>query len=580
MKNIFKPVALGAVAAMAVLIPSCESFEETNTNHNSINKDNITPMYVATPAIIRSTLDADMWQRVMNLGVDTYAQYFSNDKYETNICVPNDSYSYNFWNNNWTWIANLNEAIRICKDDPESQNVKQLCRIWRVWVYSRLTDFFGDVPYSQACNVDYNYPKYDEQKDIYYGMVQELAEASAAIDVSATRLCADYDVIFGADWEKWRQLANTLHLRLALRMTEADPAKAKEEAEKAANAPGGMLAEDAKIFRGVSAYTNSVGYNLFYPWPHFWPSRLTMSTSMKKILTGLGGIKPEMKDYYNPDSIPEYVDPRGFIYFNVTSVGTKAGTYRVRKEVDGKKVWVTIADFRGCWRAVQPGLTQAVSSTPYNMNENNSRLGAFFISDDPTPPVDVEPELQKDRDMILVYGSESEFLLAEAALRGYNVPGTAKDHYEKGIRMSMAIYGDLIKASDIEAYLVSPMKNDLGTSVAFDTSEGADLSANRNSRLMKIITQKYLANFPANSYEAWNDYRRLGMPVLDPFVMPSSTNVQQVGGYDYLGSLRRFIYPAMEKTLNPEQNEIAAQRMGGDKTTTRMWWDCRTEVVK
>ena len=76
MKKIFKPIIGVAAAVIAIAVPSCESFEKTNTNPNVIDDQSVQPMYLATPAIVRSTLNADMWQRVMNLGVDTYAQYF------------------------------------------------------------------------------------------------------------------------------------------------------------------------------------------------------------------------------------------------------------------------------------------------------------------------------------------------------------------------------------------------------------------------------------------------------------------------------------------------------------------------
>lgn len=582
MKKILKPLLGVAAAAIAIAVPSCESFEKTNTNPNVIDDQSVQPMYLATPAIVRSTLNADMWQRVMNLGVDTYAQYFCNDKYDTNLCVPNDEYSATFWNNNWTWIANLQQAIKVA-ELQNANNVAQLCRIWRAWIYMRFTDYFGDIPYSQACNIEYSNPVYDHQKDIYYDLIKEVSEASAALTMEGEQKVAEYDLIFGADWSKWRKLANTLHLRLAMRLTEVDPAKAKAEAEAAAAAPGGFLEDNVELFRGESAYTSSVGYNMFYVYPHYWPSRLTMSTSMEKILTNLGGVPVEWKDYYQKGFVPDYADPRALINFNVTSTGTGATELRERviDPETGKKVWKVIADFRGRWQGVKPGLTAAVAQEPANMNLNHSRLGAFFVSDDPTPPVEKAPVMQKNRNMVLVYASEAYFLLAEAALRGYNVGGSAQTFYEEGIRKSMSYYGSLIKSADVETYLTSDMKNLLGTSVAFNSSEGGDLSGNRNSKLMKIITQKYIANFPENSYEAWNDYRRLGMPVLDPFEMAVEGFVKEVKGIDYKGSLRRFIYPAIEQTLNAQSYQDAVSRLAdGDATTSRMWWDCRTTIVE
>ncbi len=583
MKNIFKfkNLAWGVVAALAVSAPACQDFDKINTDPTKVDKSYVKPMNLATLAIIRSTPGVDLWQRINNIGFDMQSQYFANCKYTPNVCVPDDSYTETYWNNTWTWIANLNAAIELCGESPEEVNIKSLCRIWRVWLFSHLTDYLGDIPYSQACSEEYAQPKYDEQRDIYYGMVKELAEASAEIDVNASSTTADYDVIFHGDWSKWRELANTLHLRLAMRMTEADPAKAKEEAEKAAAAPGGFLSEDMSIYVAKGYYTTTVGYNYFYPRSHFWDKELTLSTSMEKILTNLGGVPVEMKDYYQPEFVPQYADPRALIMFNVTSDGTLAAFERHR-EVDpetGKKVWVIDVDYRGRWQGVKPGLTEAVGALPENVNTNHARIGAFFVSADPTPPVTNQPELLYDKDFILAYANEAYFLLAEAALRGWNVGGTAEDFYVQGIRKSMASYGNLIKSADIESYLQSDMKNQLGTSVLFSDSEGDDLSGNRNSKLMKIITQKYIAGFPESSFEAWNDYRRLGMPVLDPFEMPTPGFVQEVKAPDFKGSLRRFIYPAVEKNVNTANYNEVVERIGGDKTTTRMWWDARTTIV-
>ncbi len=568
------------MAALAFALPSCESFEETNTNPNGVNKNNITPMYLASVTMVRSSLTADLWQRMINLGTDTFAQYFSNDKYSSNQCVPDDSYAVSYWNESWSWIANLNEAIGLC-DTPEEENIKQICRIWRVWVYSRLTDFFGDVPYSQACDPDYTEPRYDSQKDIYYDMLLELAEASAAIDTSMPNNVGAADLLLAGDWAKWKALANTLRLRLALRLTEVDPAKAKLEAEAAAAAQGGFLTDDLTIEKGISVYTSNVGWNLFYPYAHYWSSRLTLSSSMEKILTNLGGVAVEMKDYYQPQYVPEYADPRALIYFNVTSEGTKAAVVtHTETDENGNTIEVVDTDYRGRWQGVKPGYSAAVAAQPDNLNTNHARIGAFFISDDPTPPVTEAPELTKDRAQILVYGNESYFLLAEAALRGYSVGGTAEAYYEQGIRKSMASYGTLINSDDVESYLQSDMKNLMGTSVAFNSADGSDLAGTRNSKLMKIITQKYIAGFPENSFEAWNDYRRLGMPALDPFEMPQPGYVMEPKAMDYKGSLRRYIYPAIEQTLNATSYAQAAAAMGGDNTTSRMWWDARTTVVE
>ena len=70
------------------------------------------------------------------------------------------------------------------------------------------------------------------------------------------------------------------------------------------------------------------------------------------------------------------------------------------------------------------------------------------------------------------------------------------------------------------------------------------------------------------------------MPALDPFEMPQPGYVMEPKAMDYKGSLRRYIYPAIEQTLNATSYAQAAAAMGGDNTTSRMWWDARTTVVE
>ena len=547
MKTNIKSVLLMFLLAGTTVFTSCESFDSINENPNAPTPEKIDPVYLLSPVFIRSTYNVDLYQRIHNLYVDTYAQYFSNDKYSSNVCVPNNDWTQQYWDAHWGWIANLNEIIRNYGEDPKYTNLVQVARIWRVWTFGRATDLFGDIPYSRACDDSGEAAPYDPQKDIYYDMVKELAEASVALNLNGDKLGSG-DLIFQGDIARWKAFANSMRLRLAMRMTEADPGKAKQEAEAAVKAEGGLLKsieEDVKIVRKNNYY--QVDYGFYNGVSHlFNGGRMTMSYSMQKLLTNLGGIPFPKKPSYK--EVPEYCDPRGPIYFNVTNKYNGAGE-----------------EYQGRWRGVPAGYTQAVSLEPNNVNKNNSRVGVYFVGSTKEP--DVEFTVQMDRDQTLMYYSEVCFLRAEGALRGWDMGGTAKDFYEAGIRASMKE----VEITDdvIDAYLTSPMPNLYGTTVPFDH----DINAANNSQLAKIITQKYLSGFPDNGWEAWADYRRLSLPTLDPFAMPEPGYVLEKGAMGWKGSLRRILYPAQEAIVNEANYKEAAARMGGDKTTTRMWWD-------
>lgn len=538
-------------------LTACESFDSLNENPNAATPDKIKPIYLLSPVMIRSTFNVDMYQRIHNLYVDTWCQYFANDKYPTNNYVPNNDYTQGYWDAHWGWVANLNEIIRNYGDNPQYSNLVQVTRIWRVWMFNRATDLFGDIPYSKACNDSGEAAPYDTQKDIYYDMLNELAEASELLDPNGDELGTG-DLIFNGDINRWKAFANSLRLRLAMRLTEVDIDKAKTEAEAAVNADGGMLnsiSDDVKIARKNSYY--QVDYGFYNGVSHlFNGGRMTMSRSMEKILTNFGGEPfPMGPDFYNPDSIPDYVDPRGPIYFNVTSTHNGASE-----------------EFSGRWKGVPAGYTNAVATVPQNAVKNNSRVGVFFVGTSKDLNVDVVVNM--DRDQTLMYYAEVCFLKAEGALRGWNMGGNAEDFYKEGIRASMK---EVEIADDvIERYLTSTMPNLYGTTVPFNDGT----SNKHNSQLFKIITQKYLSGFPDNSWEAWADYRRLGIPALDPFEQPETGYVLEKGAMDYRGSLRRIIYPAQEPIVNEANYKEAVSRMdGGDQTTTRMWWDARTEIV-
>ncbi|MEG0994181.1 MAG: SusD/RagB family nutrient-binding outer membrane lipoprotein [Bacteroidales bacterium] len=548
MKTNIKSYLLISMIAGASAFTSCESFDSLNQNPNSPTPDKIDPVYLLSPVFIRSVYTVDIYQRIHNLYVDTYAQYFANDKYSSNVCVPVNDWTQQYWDAHWGWVANMNEIIRICESIPAHNNLTQITRIWRVWTFGRATDLFGDIPYSRACDDSGEAAPYDNQKDIYYDMVKELAEASSALDPNGDELGAG-DLIFNGDVARWKAFANSLRLRLAMRMTEIDPMKAKMEAEAAVQAEGGLLSgieDNVKIVRKNSYY--QVDYGYYNAVSHlFNGGRMTMSYSMQKLLTNLGGIAFPKKEKYK--NVPEYCDPRGPIYFNVTNEYNGAGE-----------------EYRGRWKGVSAGYTKAISLEPDNANKNNSRVGVYFVGN--TKETDVPFSINMDRDQTLMYYPEVCFLRAEGALRGWDMGGSAQNFYEEGIRASMREVG--ISDDVIAIYLQSEMPNLYGTSVAFNDTKG-----DNNTLLAKIITQKYLSGFPDNGWEAWADYRRLSLPTLDPFAMPEPGYVQEKGAMGWKGSVRRIIYPAKEAIVNEANYKAAVARMGGDNTTTRMWWDAQ-----
>ncbi len=143
--------------------------------------------------------------------------------------------------------------------------------------------------------------------------------------------------------------------------------------------------------------------------------------------------------------------------------------------------------------------------------------------------------------------TETSFLLADAANRGFNVGGTAAQYYEEGIRSSMSYWG--VSSADTETYLAR-------TDVAFATAAGTDKQ--------KIAYQLWIAYYN-RGFEGWTEYRRLDYPVL---VAPVTAVSEAEGKVPV-----RNIYSLFDATLNKENYNAAATAIGGDKMTTKLFWD-------
>ena len=133
------------------------------------------------------------------------------------------------WNSGYgTYLNNLSEIIRLTKDDPELVNKKAIARIMKVWAFAKVTESYGDIPYFESClpqeEAVYR-PKYDTQQSIYEDFFMELKAAAAELDETKESYGSS-DLMYGGDVVKWKKLANSLRLRLALRVRYADAALA------------------------------------------------------------------------------------------------------------------------------------------------------------------------------------------------------------------------------------------------------------------------------------------------------------------------------------------------------------------
>jgi hypothetical protein len=418
-------------------------------------------------------------------------------------------------------IRDLTDVINKLKDVPERSNLYNMARIWKAYCYQILVDTYGDVPYSEAGKgyLESTFlPKYDDQKVVYQSIMQEYQEATDAL-VAGKDIVAG-DLFFQGDIVRWKKLGNSLLLRAGMRYTKLDEAIAKSMVAKAIDpARGGVMTSntDNAFIQFNAIYTNGTSSAL------------------------LGG---ERANYYVG---------KPFIDFLKSRKDPRLGLIAVKYEAPGNPL--ATAGAANTNAADQEGMPygydeSSVATTPGYPGKIGS---AFKYSQFNRATV-----FRIDAPEFLVTYAQTELLLAEAVQRGYAAVGTAKDHYEAGIKAHMtqkALYGDnvLITPEQQNAYLIDPL-------VAFDPAQA----------LKQINEQYWVASFRIWT-EAWANFRRSNYPQLtatnyageDP-----SVDANNAGGF-----IHRLPYPLREKSVNTVNVKEATDRMGGDNLGVRIFWD-------
>lgn len=518
-KNIIFSVLLGT----CLFSSSCtDGFDAINKNPNDLTEEQYMRLYYKTElgATLRkgATLEgADIHQRIKALYVDVYTQYVAGTS--TRNYTQNDGYQTKYWTAYYSWLASLNLVISACKDDPTKVNSLALARIWRTYIQSQATDLFGPIPFPtdpRDGNVEYK-----SLKDQYDFFFVELDEAAKQFDKSKEFLTTE-DNIYWGDIDKWIRFSNSLRLRLAIKLSEIDPALCKTQAQAATTASGGLLlpTDNAQI-AGTSGWGNQYPY---YMYQVSWSDRQSLMSSMEKVLTNIGGIAYDGTATTHPANL----DPRGTRLFD--------------SNVSGK-----------AWQGLYPGLQTLTNE----MKTDASAMSVIWIIPNDTRKTD-----------IFLY-PEVCFLMAEGIERGFISGGSAKDWYEKGVKASFKQWSlDETKAN---TYLASTAKNKWGTSANYDDATGTG-----NTKLEKIISQKYIANYPDIAYQSWNDKRRLNLPALDlpeyidasAGTYPRDGNIQNPANY-----ISRITYPQSEAQINNTNYQGGVSQLkDGDKTSSPIWW--------
>lgn len=536
LKNIILPVLL--------VIMACDNdFEEINTNPNAPTSVDISSLFAHAQ---RVAFDDGSFYNEALLHTYTWTQQFSN-KSATNDIFQRNEFAVNVNNSYWSqfYISKMPNIIdmkrQLARESTEEQaihiNQRAIVDIMQVLNTHFVVDAFGGIPYSEAFNAfnfdDQNFlPKYDTQQEVYSTMLSQLKAASEALTTDPNQEMFLYDLWYAGDISKWKKLANSLRLRLAMRISDADESLARSVINDLLSNPGDLISsnDDNLVFRYVGSVFDSPLYGQTTQFFH--------ETGAAKNFV---------------EFLQSSADPRLRIFFNQATEGSGSGTF----------VGVPVSpDDRDAAALFAPGSTK-----DYSSKYSRGHAQAWFNTKFP--------------EFIINY-AEVLLLRAEIAQKGWSNEN-AEQMYNDGIRASIEFYSALYKEGipygDTKNPTVATDKSEILDASNFDvttTEVEALLTApgvayNPTDAINQIGVQQWI-NHHRNPRELMSNFRRTDIP--NGTSTPAWEAIVANGtAIPYANIPKRLTYPATEYASNTTNVNDFVAIQGADQESTRLWWD-------
>lgn len=564
-KHIFNIASFMMLLTLVVGLSSCSDSYLEDVNTDDSKAETIDPNAQLTTTLLQTYGDFSLMDTYRSY-ITGFTQYYAGGWNVSNYAgavYPKDSEMAYPWNRYYQIsIKNLVDAIHRTGDMP---NTNAALRIHRAYMMAVLSDIYGDIPCTEAgmSFIDGNAtPKYDTQEEVYDFIFSELKACAEQLGTGTDAISGDVTSL-GGDPEAWKRYANTLRLRYAMRISDVAPERARTEFESALNADGGIISsadEDAYIKYIDAPFTLYDG-----------ASDLDFrANALGEMIYGQDPQSPSFVSSTLFNYMKKMHDPRLYriarCYIHTTRSQTDtSGNFDVTDEV---LAWgerggegIVPCNVGDAWwsewvsapaNSDIPTLDSLATLYPdkgYDKNNYPARM---------IRPTIAVAFCNADCPGILITSAEVEFLLAEAASKGWNVQGDAESHYKAGIRASMQMlnnYYDIVsKISDeeIEEYIE---ENPLGD----------------NPR-ESINTQAWILHL-TNPNEGWANLRRSDYPALaDRTLLPVRGDFPHED--PNMQTPVRLRYPLLEGRYNIVNYEEAVDRLGGtDDWHTRVWWD-------
>ena len=427
-----------------------------------------------------------------------------------------DGWNSTMWENIYAYIF---PQIKKSEDNTSGKHPQfySISKILKVFILQKVTDYYGPIIYTQFGNEENHYVP-DSQCNVYHAFFNDLDSAVYSLskyhqEHPYAQEFSAFDILLDGKYNTWIKLANSLRLRLAIRIAMADPVKAREEAQKALTNSFGVFEEYNEIaaLSTENGYTNPLG-EINQSW-----NEAFMNANMESILNGYND--PRKEKFFEP-----CLDD---LLFNDDTIRLK-----------------------NTFKGIRQGTMFA-----HTLYSSHSK-----ITITPSTPA------------ILMTAAEIWFLRAEAALRGWTQED-AETCYNLGINTSFAQWGvssgDYLNSTRKPTDYIDVFNSDFNIKACCQVSPKWEDTDTDETKLEKIITQKWLALFPEGC-EAWAEQRRTGYPRL----FPVKHNNSPENCIDTETMIRRLSFPGKLKDTDPQLYRALQNLLNGpDHAGTRLWWD-------
>lgn len=524
------------------------------------------PSKVTTVSI--SNLMVGVFQKAKDYDTHTYNRYFGFDSQFVGKYAQTFGYTYSSsmytpgyipyidsqWDNLYSALTQYRKMEELYNSENETQKLQDeafmlAAKVQLYDYFSATVDIFGDMPFSKACtlpltnDVEKSYAPYDKAEDIYKTILDELKEIAQKFrTVTIPRNFTTQDFINNGDIDKWERYANSLRLRLAVRVSsqgelaETGKAAVKEILENPETYP--LIDEQSNNIFIVNQKSGQLNFTAGQGLGDWVTNRQASGAVINRMLSN-GNYNMDNKE--NPNTgvyVKGTDDPRILLYYNPISITNK---YTGAKD-EGRYLGtdLTVAD-----EATEYYNSQATDAYGNTGFSQITQKGFFWEND--------------KFDMLIMTSPEIHFLKAEAYLMGYGVTADenkAKEEFIKAVSQSISLYYyyDSISTGENSRQYDAPTEEEINS-----FAESRWSYTKYENKQDAIITQKWLHFAITASREAWSDLRRTGYPsgLVFPEVAGTIPNVPD-----------RWKYPTTEMDYNPYYKDVQNE----DTYYTKLFW--------